>query len=158
MERLFNIAGPCVPEEHYMLPPERRMGEALELIRLRRWFALVSGRQTGKTTVVQWLAKSLSAKGDHLALWIDLETARDRPDPALAMPIVIDAIRDGLARSPSPELMPDAAADWQGECYVFDKRIAIDPTRQQPTGTTAEDVFTDPADHWRLARARRLDP
>jgi UPF0176 protein len=56
------------------------------------------------------------------------------------------------------ELMPDAAADWQGECYVFDKRIAIDPTHQQPTGTTAEDVFTDPADHWRLARARRLDP
>ena len=56
------------------------------------------------------------------------------------------------------ELMPDAAADWLGECYVFDKRIAIDPTHQQPTGTTPDDVFTDAADHWRLARARRLDP
>lgn len=51
----------------------------------------------------------------------------------------------------------DAAADWQGECYVFDKRIAIDAHARE-TGTTAEQVFTDPADAWRLARARRLDP
>jgi UPF0176 protein len=51
----------------------------------------------------------------------------------------------------------DAARDWQGECYVFDKRIAIDAAGRE-TGTTAEDVFTDPADAWRLARARRLDP
>jgi UPF0176 protein len=51
----------------------------------------------------------------------------------------------------------DASADWQGECYVFDKRIAIDATGRE-TGTTAQAVFTDPADAWRLARARRLDP
>ena len=55
------------------------------------------------------------------------------------------------------EVMPDAAADWQGECFVFDKRIAIDAAGRE-TGTTAEQVFTDPADAWRLARARRLDP
>lgn len=51
----------------------------------------------------------------------------------------------------------DAAQDWQGECYVFDKRIAIDAAGRE-TGATAEAVFTDPADAWRLARARRLDP
>ena len=51
----------------------------------------------------------------------------------------------------------DAAGDWQGECYVFDKRIAIDAAGRE-TGTTAEDVFSDPSDAWRLARARRLDP
>jgi UPF0176 protein len=55
------------------------------------------------------------------------------------------------------ETFPDAAEDWQGECYVFDKRIAIDAAGRE-TGTTAEAVFTDPADAWRLARARRLDP
>ncbi|RZL91550.1 MAG: hypothetical protein EOP73_28695, partial [Variovorax sp.] len=54
------------------------------------------------------------------------------------------------------EAFPDGA-DWQGECYVFDKRIAIDAAGRE-TGTTAEAVFTDPADAWRLARARRLDP
>jgi len=56
------------------------------------------------------------------------------------------------------EQMPDAAADWQGECFVFDKRMAID-TRLQETATTAEQVYgDDPKEAWRLARARRLDP
>ncbi|MCV2362537.1 hypothetical protein LNV23_03630 [Paucibacter sp. DJ1R-11] len=56
------------------------------------------------------------------------------------------------------EQMPDAAADWQGECFVFDKRMALD-TRLQETATTAEQVYgDDPKEAWRLARARRLDP
>jgi UPF0176 protein len=56
------------------------------------------------------------------------------------------------------QTMPDAERDWEGECYVFDKRIALD-VRLQETGRTAEAVF-DPAlpdEAWRLARARRLD-
>jgi UPF0176 protein len=56
------------------------------------------------------------------------------------------------------EQMPDARQDWLGECFVFDKRIAID-TQRQETDTTAEQVYgDDPAEAWRLARARRLDP
>ena len=56
------------------------------------------------------------------------------------------------------EQTPDAATDWQGECFVFDKRIAID-SQLQETATTAEDVYADEPDgEWRLARARRLDP
>ncbi len=54
--------------------------------------------------------------------------------------------------------MEDAGRDWQGECFVFDRRLALD-TRLQETGTTAEQVF-DPrhADEaWRLRRARELD-
>jgi len=51
-----------------------------------------------------------------------------------------------------------ANADWEGECFVFDKRIAID-SHLQETNTTAEQVYADDADGaWRLARARRLDP
>lgn len=54
--------------------------------------------------------------------------------------------------------LPDAAQDWEGECFVFDKRMALD-TRLQETDTTAEDVFdpADPGEAWRLERARRLD-
>ena len=52
--------------------------------------------------------------------------------------------------------MPDADLDWQGECFVFDNRIALD-TRLQETATTAEEVYLAPEDAWRLARARRLD-
>ena len=54
--------------------------------------------------------------------------------------------------------MPDAERDWQGECFVFDKRVALD-TALRETPTTPEQVF-DPAhpdEAWRLQRARRLD-
>jgi UPF0176 protein len=53
--------------------------------------------------------------------------------------------------------MPDAARDWQGECFVFDNRVALD-TALHETPTTPEQVF-DPAhpdEAWRLQRARRL--
>ncbi|HEY4082227.1 MAG TPA: rhodanese-like domain-containing protein [Burkholderiaceae bacterium] len=56
------------------------------------------------------------------------------------------------------QALPDADADWQGECFVFDKRIAID-THLQETATTAEQAYADdPQGAWRLARAKRLDP
>ena len=50
-----------------------------------------------------------------------------------------------------------AAPLWQGECFVFDKRIALD-ARLQPTATRAEQVFDPdhPDEAWRLQRARRL--
>ena len=52
--------------------------------------------------------------------------------------------------------MPDAAKDWQGECFVFDNRVALD-THLQETDTTVDDVYADePADAWRLERAKHL--
>ena len=52
--------------------------------------------------------------------------------------------------------MPDAEKDWQGECFVFDNRVALD-THLRETSTTLEDVYTTaPDDAWRLARAQRL--
>ena len=52
----------------------------------------------------------------------------------------------------------DANREWRGECFVFDKRIALD-SHLQETATTAEQVFNtqDPGEAWRLERARRLD-
>jgi len=52
--------------------------------------------------------------------------------------------------------MPDAEKDWQGECFVFDNRIALD-TRLQETATTLEDVYNgEPDGEWRLNRAKKL--
>ena len=52
--------------------------------------------------------------------------------------------------------MPDAERDWDGECFVFDNRIALD-TRLRETGTTAEQVYAgDPDEAWRLRRAQQL--
>ena len=68
MPRWFNIAGPCVAPDHYMIPPARRAVEAAALIEQGRWFSLVSGRQTGKTTVVRHLMRAINAQGTHRAL------------------------------------------------------------------------------------------
>jgi UPF0176 protein len=55
------------------------------------------------------------------------------------------------------QALPDAEKDWEGECFVFDNRIALD-TKLQETSTTMEQVYTgDPAEEWRLQRAKRLD-
>jgi UPF0176 protein len=60
--------------------------------------------------------------------------------------------------------MPDAEKDWQGECFVFDNRVALD-TKLQETPTSVNEVYSnqdllDAAQaedaRWRLARARRL--
>ncbi|WP_348756042.1 rhodanese-like domain-containing protein [uncultured Aquincola sp.] len=55
------------------------------------------------------------------------------------------------------EALPDAARDWQGECFVFDNRIALD-TQLQQTATGPAQVYdpTQPDEAWRLQRARRL--
>jgi type II secretory pathway predicted ATPase ExeA len=98
MPRWFNIAGPCFPDEHYMIPPERRAGEAMELIEQGRWFVLVSGRQTGKTTLLQTLARTITARGEHLALWVDLQNARTATDPTEAFRVVFRTLGRTVAR------------------------------------------------------------
>jgi hypothetical protein len=80
----FNTSGPCFPDEHYMVPPERRLGRALELIEEGKYFTLTAGRQTGKTTSLFWLVEHLNAGGKYLAMWVDLQVARENPDPATA--------------------------------------------------------------------------
>jgi len=56
------------------------------------------------------------------------------------------------------QALPDAERDWQGECFVFDRRLALD-TQLRPVTTTASQVFDPihPDEAWRLQRARRLD-
>jgi UPF0176 protein len=55
------------------------------------------------------------------------------------------------------QALPDADRDWEGECFVFDNRVAID-THLRETPTTAQQVYNDaPDEAWRLVRAQRLD-
>ncbi len=50
MELSFNTTGPCVPGEHYLLSPAPRFERVMQLVARRKYFTLVGGRQTGKTT------------------------------------------------------------------------------------------------------------
>ena len=91
MERSFNTTGPCFADEHYMLPPEGRLGRVLELIRHNKYFVLHAGRQTGKTTSLMWLESHLPTLGKR-ALRLDLQTARDNPDPATALRTIFNRL------------------------------------------------------------------
>jgi hypothetical protein len=108
MERSFNTTGPCDAREHYMLPPERRLGRIVELIEKGKYFTLHAGRQTGKTTSAQWLADHYNAGERFRAVWIDLEGAREQPDPARAFVTVLNAF-DRAVRRTLPDLGVPAA-------------------------------------------------
>jgi hypothetical protein len=94
----FNTTGPCLPGEHYMLPPERRLGRVLELIDDGKYFTLHSGRQTGKTTCAFWLVEHLNASGRCRAAWADLQTAREQPDLDRALPVILSELDRASAR------------------------------------------------------------
>jgi AAA-like domain len=98
MRPSFNTTGPCIPGEHYMLPPERRLGRVMELIDAGKYFTLHAGRQTGKTTSAQWLADHHNAGGRYRTIWVDLETAAGEPDPAAAFRIVLENLDRAVAR------------------------------------------------------------
>jgi hypothetical protein len=99
MARSFNTTGPCIASKHYMLPPERRLGRVMELIDAERYFTLHAGRQTGKTTSAKWLVKHYNAEARLAAVWIDLEGARDQPDPARAFVTVLNAFDRAIKRT-----------------------------------------------------------
>src|SRR5512139_4096180 len=103
MRPSFNTAGPCFPGEHYMLPPERRLGRVMELIDEHKFFTLTAGRQTGKTTCLQWLARHLDASGAWRALMVDLQTAREEPDPSKAFRTVLGKL-EWVCRRTYPEI------------------------------------------------------
>jgi AAA-like domain len=94
----FNTSGPCIPGEHYMLPPQRRLGDVLALIEARRYLTLHAGRQTGKTTSLMWLEEHLNATGRWYAMWVDLETARETPAVGEATTAILAAFDRTLTR------------------------------------------------------------
>ncbi len=75
MTRFFNVAGPCDPWDHYMLPPERRLPGIRELIEQKLYFVIHAPQQVGKTTCFRTLAKRLTAEGKYAALHMSCEAA-----------------------------------------------------------------------------------
>jgi hypothetical protein len=74
--RYFNTSGPCVPELHYMLPPEPRLPGARRLIDQSLYFVVHAPRQTGKTTTLGALARDIAADGRQVALLVSCERAQ----------------------------------------------------------------------------------
>lgn len=96
----FNVAGPCNPDEHYMLPPLGRIPGLLQLVEEGNYFVLHAPRQSGKTTAIQALVDILNEKGDMCALYFSVESVQAFADPAIGMPRIVRRILSDLARHP----------------------------------------------------------
>src|SRR5215469_6043802 len=105
MSRLeFNVAGPCVPGDHYMLDPMRGIGdELMDFIYGKKYFVIHAARQSGKTTLLWELADRINKKGDCYALYCSLETADGLADPKEGIPAIIDNIEYCIRSSGLPE-------------------------------------------------------
>jgi type II secretory pathway predicted ATPase ExeA len=73
MPRWFNTAGPCRPEQHYMLDPTARLPQVQQLIRQENYFVIHAPRQVGKTTAINRLAQQLTASGQYAAIALSVE-------------------------------------------------------------------------------------
>lgn len=79
--RFFNVAGPCNPQYHYMLPATTRLAEnhVDRLIRNQSYFVIHAPRQVGKTTAILDLARQLNASGDYVAVMVSVEVGAPFP-------------------------------------------------------------------------------
>ncbi len=110
--RRFNVSGPCVPDTHYMLPPEPRLPEARLLIDEQAYFVVHAPRQTGKTTTLWALARKLTAEGCYAALHFSCEMGEPAGDDyAAAQAAVLDTIRLSAERDLPEPLRPPAWPD-----------------------------------------------
>jgi hypothetical protein len=93
MKKYFNIAGPCIPDEHYMISSEHRCRGVAELIDQNQYFVIHAARQSGKTTLLLDLAQKLNEAGKYYALYVSLESAQGIIDPEKGIPAIISAIQ-----------------------------------------------------------------
>lgn len=114
--RHFNIAGPCDPDIHYMVPAESRLPDLNRYLEARSWFVLHAPRQSGKTTALRAWARRLTAQGQYAALYTSCEGARAAPDAETADVVVWGSLFEDACSDLPPELRPvptDAAPPGQ---------------------------------------------
>ncbi len=113
MPRRFNVAGPCKPELHYMLPAAARVPLARRLVAEYSYFVIHAPRQTGKTTSMIELAQQLTASGDYVAALVSVEVgAAFNNDPGAAERAILNnwrlALNVQLPRDLQPPVWPEA--------------------------------------------------
>lgn len=96
----FNIAGPCIPGQHYMLPPLERAREIGQFIEEGQYIVLHAARQSGKTTLMLSLAKHINEIGEYYALYCSLESLQGVSVPERGIPAIIHSLAAQIKYSP----------------------------------------------------------
>jgi AAA+ ATPase superfamily predicted ATPase len=74
MKKYFNIAGPCNPKDHYMVPAIARNKDVEKLIDEKQYFVVHAARQTGKTSLLKAVASKINSESNYYALYCSLES------------------------------------------------------------------------------------
>jgi hypothetical protein len=93
MKKAFNIAGPCHPNEHYMLPSQERCQGIMQLIEQKQYFVIHAARQSGKTTLLLELTKQLNETGDYYVLYCSLETVQGIANAEKGIPAIVKTLK-----------------------------------------------------------------
>jgi len=138
----FNTAGACIPGKHYMLSPEPRFRHVMRLVDEEKYFTLHAARQTGKSTSARWLVETYNAGDRYRALWLDIQTAREQPDPATAFRTLLTEVNMSLDMAWPDAPRPDV------EDLLRDPSTAILRCLQQLTAASARPLvlMVDEAD------------
>ncbi|MDR2693980.1 MAG: ATP-binding protein [Chitinispirillales bacterium] len=121
--RLFNVAGLCLPGEHYMLDPTRGIGgELMNLIDTKQYFVIHAARQTGKTTLLYALTDRLNAAGDYYAVGCSLEAVQSFVEPERGIPAIVKRLRYAFEEHGMPNGFA-ANADYGDVANVVKKSL-----------------------------------
>ena len=100
MNPYFNVAGPCIPGEHYMLPAQERCRGILDLIDRKQYFVIHAARQSGKTPLLQELSEQINAEGTYHALYCSLESVERIAEPERGIPAIVRVLATQIRFSP----------------------------------------------------------
>ena len=107
IHRFFNTAGPCKPEDHYMLPAAARLPDVPRLVAQKGYFVIHAPRQTGKTTAMLEMAQALTAGGRYVAAMLSVEVgAAFNDDPGAAELAILSAWRNAADIRLPADLQP----------------------------------------------------
>ena len=123
MEKFFNIAGPCVAAQHYMLPAIERLPEVPSLVRKGLYFVIHAPRQSGKTTALKQLVRDINGSGERVAMYCSLETLQNVTDVTAAMHSVETLVAKAMKLSP-----PLAARADETLAFAGSDPVVRDPT------------------------------
>jgi AAA+ ATPase superfamily predicted ATPase len=102
MARYFNVAGPCVPEKHYMLDAINRLDMVLPLIEQEQYFVIHAARQSGKTTFLLEMKKKLNQSGKYYALYCSLENVQGADDAEKGISGILGCLKRAVNNSTFP--------------------------------------------------------
>lgn len=115
----FNIGGPCDPQKCYMVSPLPRPPEALKLITENKYFVIHAPRQSGKTTLLQFIVNALNESKEFYALYCSLESISGFTLPEIGIPKIVNQINKYMSNSPSLSHLVSQSSENIDTCIFF---------------------------------------